>query len=305
MVSARSRAAIAKYRLTRRKRIFADPDELRRSAESQRAESAQLPNWLRAEHTVEEREVLGHLCYTLRPHHPSSSKHILYLHGGAYVHQIEGAHWRFLSRLVDRTGATISVPLYPLAPTYQYDTTLAMVWETYTSTVGAEEPGNQVLMGDSAGGALSLFLAQRLKARGWAQPSRVVLISPWLDITVTDPAISDLDRVDPYLGVEGLREAGRLYAGDLDPHDPRVSPLYGELEGLAPLGVFTGTRDILLADARRLRDLADHRDVDIDYEEYPGMFHGWILLDLPEAREAIGRVAALLDEPQPEKATRR
>ncbi|RKT87185.1 Acetyl esterase/lipase [Saccharopolyspora antimicrobica] len=299
MASLMSKAVIAKYRMTRRKRVFADARALRRSAESNQTETSQLPGWVRAKFDVTGRDVHGHRCYTLRPRTSLGPVHIFYLHGGAYVHQIESAHWKFLDRLIDLTGASVTVPLYPLAPAHSYRETIPMVWESYEATVGAEAPENQVVMGDSAGGALSLFIAQRLKARGRPQPQRVVLISPWLDITVTDPSMPELDRHDPYLGIEGLREAGRLYARDLDPHDARLSPIYGDLDGLAPLSVYAATRDVLLADARRLRELTAQRGVGIDYEEYPGMFHGWILQSLPEARDATTRITKLLNVPSP------
>ena len=292
MVSLHSKAVIAKYWLTGQKRIFRTAGNLRRSAEDNQSEAAQLPDWLRERHVVTGSDVRGHRCFTIRPHRPQSSRHIFYLHGGAYVHQVESAHWRFFSRLVDETSATVTIPLYPLAPRHQYDETLAMVWDAHESALRDVSPADQVIMGDSAGGGLCLFLAQRRKSQGRAQPRRIVLISPWLDITVTHPTMPALDRHDPFLGIEGLREAGRLYSDGLNPHDPRVSPIYGELTGLAPLSVFIGTRDVLLADSRRLRALAAQRGVELDYEEYPGMFHGWILQELPEAHEATRRIAA-------------
>lgn len=294
MASPQSLAVIAKYRLTRKKRIFTDPDRLRRSAEYNQSEVSQLPSWLADEHEVTGGDVRGHRCFTIRPREAGTSRHVLYLHGGAYVHQIESAHWRFLDRLVRASSTAVTAPLYPLAPAHQYDEALAMVWAAHNEAFAGVHPDDQVIMGDSAGGGLALFLAQRRRALGLPQPRRLVLVSPWLDITATDPSMPELDRHDPFLAIEGLREAGRLYAGGLDPHDPRVSPIYGDLEGLAPISVFTGTRDVLLADSRRLRALAAQRGVELDYEEYPGMFHGWILQDLPESHEATRRGVDLL-----------
>ena len=294
MVSLTSRAVIAKYWLTRRKKIFSDPVALRRSAESGQSESAQVPNVVRSRYEVTEQDVRGHRCYTLHPRHLKTSRHVFYLHGGAYVHQIEHAHWRFLMRLLDLAGCRVTVPIYPLAPSYTYEDTLPMVWDSYESTVAVDAPDDQVLMGDSAGGALSLFVAQRRKQCGLPQPGRIVLISPWLDITLSAPDIPALDPDDPFLSPRGLEEAADLYAGDLDRRDPRVSPIYGDLTELGRITLFVGTRDILLSDARRFRDLASQRDVPIDYVEYPGMFHGWILQSIPEARSATEYLVQLL-----------
>lgn len=305
MVSWQARAVIAKYWLTRRKQVFADPAKLRRSAESHQAEEAQVPRWVHRDFHVAERDELGHRCYTLHPRQPGNDRHILYLHGGAYVHQVEHAHWRFLARLIKETGSVVSVPIYPLAPSYGYEETLAMVWESYQDLHGALPAENQVIMGDSAGGGLSLFVAQRLKQQGRPQPRRLVLFSPWLDLTTSDPAIAELEEHDPFLSAPGLREAARLYTGHLDERDHRVSPLFGDLTGLAPISVFIGTRDILLPDSRRLHRRLQETGDPIDYEEYPGMFHGWVLQSLPEARTATRRVAELVEgagaQPEPER----
>lgn len=76
--------------------------------------------------------------------------------------------------------------------------------------------------------------------------------------------------------------------------DPRVSPLFGSLDGLAPMAVFIGTRDVLLPDARRLRKDAAAAGVPLDYREYPGMVHNWPMRRLPEGRRALDQIAELI-----------
>jgi acetyl esterase/lipase len=169
-----------------------------------------------------------------------------------------------------------------------------MLQATYKETLGRAEPRDQILMGDSAGGGLSLVLARSLRNGGHPQPKEIVLLSPWLDITMSEESQPDLDRRDPYLAIAGLREAGALYAGSLNPRDPAVSPLYGDLHGLGSLSTFIGTRDVLLADSRRLRANAEAEGVPLEYREYEGMFHAWMIASIPEAREASVRIARLV-----------
>lgn len=121
-----------------------------------------------------------------------------------------------------------------------------------------------------------------------------MLLSPWLDVTMTDPSVAEQDRLDPYLGASGLERAGHWYAGKIDRRDPRVSPLFGEFDGLAPIAVFIGTRDVLLGDSRRLRDAATDAGVHVDYWEYPGMIHNWPMRRLPEGRQARKQITELL-----------
>ena len=99
---------------------------------------------------------------------------------------------------------------------------------------------------------MALALAQLLVSRGDPTPSHMVLISPWLDVTMTNPAIASID--DPVLRISSLQRAGRQWAGDLPLTDPWVSPVYGSLAGLPPTAVYCGNLDLLAADVLRLRD---------------------------------------------------
>jgi acetyl esterase/lipase len=281
-------------RLTRQKRTFADVAKLHQSIESRQRPVAEPPASVRQQHLVECEEIQQRPVYTLRPRSGPSSRHVLYFHGGAYVHQIQRDHWSFLSRLVACSRCTVTAPLYPLAPTHRYDRTIALNQAVYKEKLAHVAAEDQILMGDSAGGALALVLAASLRDEGRPQPKEIVLLSPWLDITMTDPAQRVYDLNDPYLGIPGLLEAGRLYAGGLDPNDPLVSPLNGNLHGLGALSVFVGTRDVLLSDARRLQVKADAEGVPLEYWEYPGMFHAWMIASIPEAKKAGARIAQLV-----------
>lgn len=98
------------------------------------------------------------------------------------------------------------------------------------------------------------------------------------------------------LGVAGLQEAGRLYAAGADPSNPQISPANADLTGLGPILVFVGTRDVLLPESRRLLRHAREAGIEIDYSEYPGMFHNWIMLPLPEAQTAMRHLENVVTE---------
>jgi acetyl esterase/lipase len=117
-----------------------------------------------------------------------------------------------------------------------------------------------------------------------------VLLSPWLDATLSNPEIAEFDKIDPFLGVEGLKYGGAVYARDVDPRSYLVSPVYGSLKDLAPVTLFIGTRDILYPDCRKLRDKASAEGVRLDYREYDQMVHNWMLGPMPEAKHAIKEI---------------
>jgi len=251
---------------------------------------------------VEKRQVNGRNVFTLTPKAKKSNIQILYLHGGAYVQNFVKQHWKFLSILVEQTHCTITAPDYPLAPKHTYHDAFEMVIPLYKEIIFGADSAHTILMGDSAGGGFALALAQRMKRDDVAQPTKLILLSPWLDITLKNPEIGKIDLIDPFLGVVGLRKAGLSYAGNSDPENFMLSPIYGPLEQIAGISIFIGSRDLLVADARKLNMLALERNISINYREYKDMVHVWMFLNFRESKEARKEIVALImanDEGKP------
>ncbi|WP_188133918.1 alpha/beta hydrolase fold domain-containing protein [Chitinophaga sp. CF418] len=236
----------------------------------------------------------GQNVFTLEAVGGGSNIHILYLHGGAYVQRFTLLHWLFLSDLIKATGVGITAPDYPLAPAYTYKEAFTMVEAVYKQLTTKYDASRLILMGDSAGGGFALALAQKLKKDNVPVPARIILLSPWLDISLENPVINSLDPADPFLGVESLRQVGKLYAGGTGTDNHLLSPINGPLTGLGKIAVFAGANEILVADARKLKELALSQGTDLEYYEYPDMVHAWMLLDFPESKQAKRQIIDLI-----------
>ncbi len=214
----------------------------------------------------------------------------MFLHGGAYFRELRSWHWWFVERLVRRTGLTVLVPVYPLAPVGTADTVVPAAVELVRDVL--RYPGRSVLLaGDSAGAGMALAVAQELLRTDDRPLSGLVLVSPWVDITCDDPGVAARAPLDPWLQAPGLREAGVAYRGPLPPDHPWVSPIHGELAGLPPMLVLSGTDDILNADAHRLVDDVTVVGGEAELVEEPGMIHDYPLHPTPEGRAARRRIA--------------
>jgi acetyl esterase/lipase len=154
-----------------------------------------------------------------------------------------------------------------------------------------------VFMGDSAGGNMAVVLTMMMAEEGLPPPGNHVLISPGLDMSLTNPEVFEAERDDPWLGIPGGLEAIRLYGAGMDRSDWHISPLYGDLSVLPRTLLLTGSRDLLSPDNLIFAEKARALGVEIDllYEE--GMFHVWPLIRMPEARRARDRIVAFLSEP--------
>ena len=241
---------------------------------------------------VERRDVDGWPVFTIRPKDARPTGHVVYLHGGCYVFEIDPVHWTLVASLAIDAGVTVVVPIMPLAPRGVASTIVPRVADIVESLVSEVGPANVSVVGDSSGGGMSLATAMVLRDRGVAPLRSIVLISPWLDISGTDPRLAEIAPRDPWLAVPGTRAAGSLYRGELAVDDPLVSPLHGSLSGLGPITMFSGTRDILNADAERIVARAAEEGIALDYQVGAGMIHNYPILPMPEgaaAREVIAR----------------
>lgn len=221
--------------------------------------------------------------WTVQPRGRTPIARIVYFHGGGYVHPLTHDYWRLIGCLAD-APAEVVVPAYRLAPAATVDDVLPDLVRTCTAPSDAGSPLPLVLMGDSAGGALSLVVATVLRDRGGPTPAGVVGLSPWLDATLREEDVAGLESSDPMLAESGLRAAGRWWAGTRSPSDPLVSPVNASLGGLPPLDVFIGSRDILRPAVDLLARRAASSEVSLTVYEVSQMFHVWMTRAIPEAR---------------------
>lgn len=233
--------------------------------------------------------------FTISPKNKDASdKHIIYLHGGAYVQSFLTFHWSFMAKLVKELNCTITAPDYPLAPAYTYKESFEMLTTLYSKLLTTAGHHHFIFMGDSSGGGFALAFAQEIRNTRLRQPDQIILLSPWLDVTLKNPLIEEINAIQPFLGIDALREVGKIYAGDTSPDYYFLSPINGSLEGLGKISVFIGTKDILVADARKLKLIAESNKIAINYYEYEEMVHVWMLLNLPESKKAFQQIVGLI-----------
>jgi acetyl esterase/lipase len=227
---------------------------------------------------------------------PPAAGSVVYLHGGAYVLETSRPQWSLATFLAQRVPTKVHVLLYPLAPTSTAATTVPAV-----AAVLDAVDGPITVVGDSAGGGLAVAAVQHLAATGRRVPSRLVLVSPWLDAALTNPGIAPLEGRDPLFTCDALRYAGRLYAGDLAVDHPFVSPIQGPVSELPPITIFAGTRDILWPD---INDFAIATNASLHRRD--GALHDHLLMPGPVARRDRDLLRALLqsEEPHPDNRQR-
>ena len=249
-----------------------------------------LPDGLRFDCAVEESDRDGMQVFTLNA--GAKGALVLYLHGGAYINGFNAHQWQFMDRLARATDCEIAAPAYHLAPWGDCARAYEDLDGLYRTLLAEKGDRRLILMGDSAGGGLALGLAEYLAGQGTALPERLILFSPWVDVSMENPDIAALVPVEPMLHLELVKVHGECWAGDAGAHHWMASPLFGDMAGLPPVTMYCGTRELLYPDILLARDRLLDAGVDATLRVGRGLNHDWPLMPLPEAEQAFRDIAA-------------
>jgi acetyl esterase/lipase len=259
-----------------------------------RPESYAPPKNIDATVRIAVRTVAGWPVYTVTPRTGPVNRRALYVHGGAWVHEISPFHWWLVAGLAASTGTEFTVPIYPLVPRGTAAEVVSGVADLAAQLVTGAGASAVVLLGDSAGGNIVLAAAQLMRDRGVAAPRDVVLIAPVIDMTFSDPLIYRIEPRDPWLNVSGPKAAAELWRGELPIEHPLVSPVNAPLAGIGRITLFSGTRDITHADAITLAKKARAEGHPLDFHQRANMIHVYPLLPVPEGAEARATIRDVL-----------
>lgn len=203
---------------------------------------------------------------------------ILYIHGGSYVAGIMKEHWLFLNNIcMDIPNSIVIIPDYPLPPKYNHKDVFKMIEGLYSEIINNVDTKKLIVMGDSAGGGLSLALMQKVGIDNNKQPEKLILISPWLDIKMQNPKIDEVQKVDNILNKNALKLAGNLYLGKGNKDSYLTSPISGPLDKLRDVTIYTGTYDILNPDVQELLRRCKEKKANIKVKQTQKAKHIWIL----------------------------
>lgn len=216
---------------------------------------------------------------------------VLYLHGGAYVHNFTSQHWKAMAEWAKTTGCGIVAPNYPLLPLHTAAEAHPLMLRLYRDLLKGFPASRVLIMGDSAGGGFTLALAQQILHDSLDLPRRLVLISPWVDVMGGDPSLQGRDN---WLTIDVLQKYGTAWAGQMDVSDPIISPLYGDMEGLPPTDLFTGTWEVFYTDVCKTYDKMKAAGVDVRLHVAEKMGHVYPLWPSPEGRKARHEIAKII-----------
>jgi acetyl esterase len=204
---------------------------------------------------VEEREIPGpDGKLRIRSYAPETGTPLpvlVYYQGGGFVAGDLDGYDTTARALANRSRCMVVSVEYRLAPEHPYpaaneDCWAALEWVSkHAAELGADAQ-RLAVAGDSSGGLLAAWVAQRAAKLGLSLRLQL-LLSPNLDATVSMPSWTDLGTGEYLVAKPWMEENFQEYLQEgVDPRSSEVSPLFAtELRGVAPAMIVTSDHDPL------------------------------------------------------------
>lgn len=271
------------------------PVEQYRAGMEKMTRMAKMPDGI----TVEKINCSGVPAEWIIPKNAVNPGVVLYLHGGGYAMGSINTHRALMARIAIASKTKVFGIDYRLAPEHPFPCAIDDAFEAYKWLLKEGYDNNKIVIaGDSAGGGLTVALIIRIRDENAPKAAAGVCLSPWLDLTSTGETSLTLAEEDPMIDLGSLKHFALFYSPPEKLSHPWVSPLYADLNDLAPIYIQVSSSEILLDDTRRFAEKAQIAGVDIQVDYWDKMVHVWQAFGsyLPEALEAIEKLGAYIEK---------
>ena len=217
---------------------------------------------------------------------------LLYFHGGGYIVGGLRTHAAFCARLAHAIGGQVLFADYRLAPEHPFPAALedGLAALHHAATLAQ---GPLLIAGDSAGGGLALAVTQAAIAQSLPTPEKLILISPWADLTLSGASMISNAASDSLLSTKILTRMRAAYLGTQEPADRRASPLFDPNTHLPPTLLIYSGSEVLRDDSIRLAENLRLGGTRVVASAYPGKPHVFPLFKaVPGAGRAVREIGA-------------
>lgn len=218
---------------------------------------------------------------------------IIYVHGGTFVEEAKYFQIKFAMNIAMKTNASLIFPVYPLIPNCNCMKLHSLMEELYDAVIDTTD--ELILLGDSAGGGFILSFAMYLRDHNKKIPKHVVMLSPWLDLSLSNPDVYKNEKKDYMCGIDGTRYVGKLWADQLDIRDSLASPIYGSLLNLPEMTIITGENEILNCDCHELSEKLAKLTIKHNFIEYKNQGHDFGAYPTKEGKMVIDDIANIIN----------
>lgn len=239
-----------------------------------------------------------------------SRRIVLYMHGGGFLACGANTHDRLVTNLSKYADSPVLVMNYRMLPKHSLGEAIDDCYDGYRwLRAQGYAPDQIVLGGDSAGGYLSLALAERLLDEG-AELAAIVCMSPLMQIAKVPKQAHRNIRSDAMFCAKVFDAFDRLLVAAAERHitDGRPEKIYEPLDhieaGLPPTLIHVSGSEVLLHDARLAAQRLAAAGVAVELRVWPGQMHAFQIAApmVPEADRSLRQIGNYIREATDEKA---
>jgi monoterpene epsilon-lactone hydrolase len=226
------------------------------------------------------------------PHKGEPVGFVFYVHGGSFIVERSPKLTAMVARFAARANARVFAPSYRLSPEHPCPAAVEDIVASYRwlRATWPDEP--VVALADSAGASVLLAALQLARDDGDAMPDGVVLLSPWVDLSLQSWSVVAASMSGTTGStMESLALMAHLYLQGRSATDPVASPLFGDFSGFPPMLIHASKGDILYDDAARLADRIRDVGGDLTVRLWSAETHVWETGSSVEARQSIDLAA--------------
>lgn len=234
----------------------------------------------------------------------SPNRRVLYVHGGAYMVGSPRSHRLIAARMSEAANAAVFVVEYRLLPENKRiagieDCREAYLWVLSNGPNGPSNAEALIVAGDSSGGNIALSLLAWARDTNQRIADLAVVFSPQTDLTLASPSLTMNVPTDvmqgesfgPIVNAPKLIRLGFSFLMHrINPKNPAVSPLQGNLNDLPPTLIQASNVEMFLDDAVRYANKANVQESPVTLQIWPFALHVWQAFQIPEADNAFEEV---------------
>ncbi len=246
-----------------------------------------------------EQKINGVVCDILSPEVFASKRILIYVHGGSFVGGSRDSWRSFCSIIANATSSRVIVPEFRLSPSYPFPYSLEDIEKVLNAILDAENHSEIIIAGDGSGANLATALMFKLDTTERKKISKLILFSPWLDLTTK--TLSNKKLSDEVLSNEDLRYAADLYTYSSNLENILVSPLRAtekDFENFPEVYIQCGGKELLLSQAEQFYDMLDCYKIRVTLDVIPNMMFMFQFADdlLMESHVAVEKIGKYLNQ---------
>jgi epsilon-lactone hydrolase len=215
---------------------------------------------------------------------------IIYLHGGCFVLGSINSHQALVSHFADKLDIPILFIEYSLAPENPFPIAIIEILKVYQFIQLKNKKVDTIFMGDSVGAGLSMSVISILNKKSIKKPSKLIMLSPWIDLSLNNKSIIENADVDPILSKEQLEKFTALYLGNTKLSE--ANPIETIFEDFPPTLILLGSSEILLDDSKIAYATITEKQPNTKIKIYENQTHVWLLdyIDSEPSKNAIEEI---------------